>query len=1084
VAKHPARCPRCGAALEVDTAVGEQIICSGCQAALSLPGESKLSDRVDPLIGQTLGEFEIVEILGRGGMGAVYKARQASLGRFVAIKVLPRRLAADASFVERFGREARSAAAIRHPNIIEVHAIGQDKGYQYIAMEFIDGETLADLLKREGRLPPDRALEVMKQVASALARAHASGILHRDIKPSNILIDTTGWVKVADFGLAKHEGADVSVTATGQALGTPLYMPPEVGQGKPADPRSDLYSLGATFYQAIAGKPPFDGVTPAEVMVKHVTAQAPPLQQLAPHAPPVLCRAIHRLLRKNPAERYESAEKLLEALNKVEARVAVDQAAATLAGPARPPTGRRDPVAAKRARLLLILGGSAAVVFLLALVVIRSRSGKQPSSAVGLPSTPTPTTQHPPPGPAAAAADRNAEIVFRNAQTVAARGEWEDAKAYLDRLQARYGDSGFVAAHRAEIDVLRAKAEAALRPAPPSPKPKPEKQPEPPKPAPEPAPEALAEARWKEIKEEAEKLAAAGDYEGAAKLLESAGVLKLKDIEERMTEAREGVAAAKREALDRALDAYAAESEKVWALFSDRKYPEAEALLKQLAADPRFRIVGGVSPPRETGPRRGDTPPTIGDMLKADQEASKLLREFWAAVERGLAAKKGDFIAFGGAGGKITEVKDGQVTVRGAGAAEFKLSVLKLGAKQALHYSGLKLEADPRSKLMAAVLFIADGTALDEAAEALDKAGDAPSVAIYRERLEALRMGVAEAAARKAWLRIGEAARGRLSPVSAERLAAMLAAFEKQHGQTKFHKGLGEQLATVKARIADSLGYTQWPFDAKEAKRRQKATAEALGVPIEQDVEIAKGVKMTFVLIPAGEFLMGSPPTTSPERLRKLYGAELEWLQHEFPQHRVKITKPFWLGKTEVTQEQWQAVMGTNPSQFAGRPQNPVETVNWHDCQQFLQTLSGKLKKTFRLPAEAEWEYACRAGAATEFHFGDDQARLRDYAWLKDNSGGRAHPVGSRKPNAWGLHDMAGNVWEWCEDWFGPYDKEAQKDPKGPPSGALRVLRGAGSWGGVDPAPFRCAYRHHGYGPSVRNSYSGFRASRTLDVTP
>jgi len=398
--------------------VDEQIICPNCQVSLSLPGKAKLSDKVDPLIGQTLGEFEIVELLGRGGMGAVYKARQASLGRFVAIKVLPQAYSRDSSFVERFGREARSAAAVRHPNIIEVFSIGQDRGFQYIAMEFIEGDTLGDILKREDKLSPERALEVMKRTASALAEAHECGILHRDIKPSNILIDAKGRVKVADFGLAKRSGVDVSVTVTGQALGTPLYMPPEAARGGSLDARSDLYSLGATFYQALAGRPPFRGASAAELAVKHVEAQVPPLSQLAPDAPAALCRVIHRLLRKRPAERYPSAEDLLQALIRVEARVAqppppslsrreragvrgtVSPADATRTGPVGgaslprvPLAERREAKKQQRRRATLIAGGCAlaAIVLVVVLVLVLGGKGAAPEP------TPKPTARQVPP---------------------------------------------------------------------------------------------------------------------------------------------------------------------------------------------------------------------------------------------------------------------------------------------------------------------------------------------------------------------------------------------------------------------------------------------------------------------------------------------------------------------------------------------------------------------------------------------------------------------------------------------------------------------------------------------------------------
>jgi formylglycine-generating enzyme required for sulfatase activity len=344
-------------------------------------------------------------------------------------------------------------------------------------------------------------------------------------------------------------------------------------------------------------------------------------------------------------------------------------------------------------------------------------------------------------------------------------------------------------------------------------------------------------------------------------------------------------------------------------------------------------------------------------------------------------------------------------------------------------------------------------------------------VALYKERLNSQLTAAAEAAAQKAWLRIEEEATGKLDPAKAARLTKSLTDFAKTHGETRFHKSLGEKLTALKTRIEDSLVFTEWPFDEKEAKRRQKVTADALGVKVEQDIDLGKGVKMTFVLIPAGEFLMGSPPTTSPEKLKAAYGGEYAPKEYEaeFPQHRVKISRPFWIGKYEVTQEQWMALFPTNPSKFKDKPKNPVEQVDWNQAQGLAKVLSEKLGKTFRLPTEAEWEYACRAGTATEFYFGNDGAKLADFAWCGVNS---TAPVGMKKPNAWGLFDMAGNVFEWVEDWYGKYESSAQTDPKGAPAGADRVVRG-GSWVGA-PGQIRSAYRG-GHHPGGAYYGSGFR---------
>jgi formylglycine-generating enzyme required for sulfatase activity len=375
------------------------------------------------------------------------------------------------------------------------------------------------------------------------------------------------------------------------------------------------------------------------------------------------------------------------------------------------------------------------------------------------------------------------------------------------------------------------------------------------------------------------------------------------------------------------------------------------------------------------------------------------------------------------------------------------------------------------SNLIVGVFFLAEGAALDEARQALDAAGDSPSAALYKERWEAVKMGAAEAAAKAAWLRVQDAAKPGITPATAKRLTDLLGDFEKKHGETKIHKGAAKAIADLKTRIEDSLGYAKWPFDEAEARRRQKATADALGVKIEQDVDLG-GVKMAFVLIPAGEFLMGSPPTTGPEKLAAAYGGDPKEYEGEFPQHRVKISRPFWMAKHEVTQEQYMAILQTNPSANKDKPKNPVEQVGWNQASGFAKVLSEKLHKAFRLPTEAEWEYACRAGTATEFYFGNDAAKIPDFGWQGVTS---TAPAGLKKPNAWGLCDMAGNVWEWCEDWHGKYDGGAQTDPKGAPAGGSRVLRG-GSWGDP-PRDVRSAYRGPvGHGIRIDHFGYGFRA--------
>ncbi len=213
---------------------------------------------------------------------------------------------------------------------------------------------------------------------------------------------------------------------------------------------------------------------------------------------------------------------------------------------------------------------------------------------------------------------------------------------------------------------------------------------------------------------------------------------------------------------------------------------------------------------------------------------------------------------------------------------------------------------------------------------------------------------------------------------------------------------------------------------------------------------------MEFIQIPPAQFMMGSNDFDTAQ-----------------PIHNVTITQPFYLGKYEVTQGEWEAVMENNPSRFTGDPNRPVETVSWDDAQEFIQKLNEQERGTsYRLPTEAEWEYACRAGTTTAYSFGDNPSQLGEYAWYRDNSGNKTHPVGQRKPNAWGLYDMHGNVWEWVQDWYGPYSQEAVIDPQGPNNGEVRVLRGGSFLFGRGNV--RCASRN-GYLPGGRYDGIGFR---------
>ena len=267
--------------------------------------------------GTTLGPYRIVERLGRGGMAAVYKAYQPSLDRYVAIKVLPAHLADEPGFAERFRREARAVAKLEHPHILPVHDYGQEGERTYIAMRYVEGGTLKDLLGKPLALP--LIVDLIGQIAEALDYAHEHGIIHRDVKPSNVLLDRGNWALLTDFGVARMVEATQQLTGTGVGVGTPAYMSPEQGQGKKVDRRSDVYSLGVVLYEMLTGRVPFEAETPLAVVWKHVNEPLPLPRSLNPETPGAFERVVLKAMAKEPGQRFETAMALGEAIARADA---------------------------------------------------------------------------------------------------------------------------------------------------------------------------------------------------------------------------------------------------------------------------------------------------------------------------------------------------------------------------------------------------------------------------------------------------------------------------------------------------------------------------------------------------------------------------------------------------------------------------------------------------------------------------------------------------------------------------------------------------------------------------------------------
>ncbi|MCU0880607.1 MAG: serine/threonine-protein kinase, partial [Pirellulaceae bacterium] len=260
----------------------------------------------------SLGHFQIVARTGQGGMGDVYKGYDPALQRTVAIKVLPPELARQEDFVRRFRAEATAVARLTHPNVVQIYFVGEDQGHHFFAMQYVEGESLSEMLVRRGRLTPDQALPIVGQALAGLAAAHKQGIVHRDIKPANILLDRVNRrALLADFGLVKSVVAGTKMTATGIVLGTVDYLSPEQGRGQTVDARSDLYAIGVLLYHMLSGSLPFEADSPTAMIFQHVYEQPKPLHHVAPQVPEALCAIVHRLLAKSPADRHQTAEEVL-----------------------------------------------------------------------------------------------------------------------------------------------------------------------------------------------------------------------------------------------------------------------------------------------------------------------------------------------------------------------------------------------------------------------------------------------------------------------------------------------------------------------------------------------------------------------------------------------------------------------------------------------------------------------------------------------------------------------------------------------------------------------------------------------------
>ena len=276
---------------------------------------------VDSLINKTIGGYRILQLLGKGGMGRVYKALQLSLDRIVAIKILSRQYGDNKAFIERFKREAMSLALLNNPNIVAVFDVGESDGFHYFSMEHMSGGSISRGISRGRKLPPQEALRIIIDVARGLVYAEEKGIVHRDIKPENMMLDGQDNVKICDLGIAQSINETLGDGKSRGVFGSPHYIAPEQAKGAAADHRSDIYSLGASFYRIITGRTMFKGSSARDIILKHIREEPRPARELEPSLPNSLCRALEKMTRKDPDDRYQSAKEVVEALEEVQRKM-------------------------------------------------------------------------------------------------------------------------------------------------------------------------------------------------------------------------------------------------------------------------------------------------------------------------------------------------------------------------------------------------------------------------------------------------------------------------------------------------------------------------------------------------------------------------------------------------------------------------------------------------------------------------------------------------------------------------------------------------------------------------------------------
>jgi formylglycine-generating enzyme required for sulfatase activity/serine/threonine protein kinase len=946
--------------------------------------------------GTRIEEFLIELVLGSGGFGITYLARDTALGRQVVIKenlpvqfcfrdthsltVAPRHTHGEdpENFrwsLENFSKEAAMLASLDHPGIVRVLRSFQAFGTAYFVMPFVEGVALDELAKsrQEKAFTEDELRGLLERVLDALIHLHDRGIYHRDIKPGNILITNEGIPVLIDFGSARQRLSERSMTVVESAGYTPFEQLQSRGN---VGPWSDLYALGGTIEKSITGE------TPPKAMDRMRRDPRIPLAQrpdLAARYSALLLASIDQALSVEEAERWQNAAEWLAALRGVAATAAPPPpVSARTEMPERPPVIPIIP-GSKASRLPWAIAGCAILVLGAWVTISSSKNpGEHPVTVVD---------------------DTPVQRERDKAEAATAQAKAAEQRA----AQLEQEKQALIAQAKAKEEAAKMKEEAAVK-----------------------AAEQQREAELAKAKEESAKVIK------ATKDQPFVNSLGMKFVPLKIT----GVPSAGQQVLFSIWETRVQDYRKYAAAKSDVNGEWKSPGFKQREDHPVVKVswedaVAFCAWLTEKDRSEGKILATAKYRLPTDHEWSCAVgigdREDAAATLESKNDKLGDVYPWSRQWPPPAQAGNYDPGLR-VDSYEYTSPVGSFAAKgNGIHDLGGNVRewCEDLYSSSQTDRVLRGGSWFDDILVVMRSAYRSDDDPRSRFNINGFRVV----------------------------LVGGGGSLDSAAGQSE----QGKDAATAQAKEEE-----QRAAELTKAKSTNEEASKIIKAGEERDFEIAPNVKIKMCWIPPGEFMMGSPAGESGR-------------QDDETQHRVKITQGFWLAKTEVTQAQWRAVMGSNPSRFKGEDL-PVESVSWNDIAGpggFIEKAnqSGGDGGRFSLPTEAQWEYACRAGTTGAYAGEMDQM-----AWYDKNSGEKTHPVGLKKPNAWGLHDMHGNVWEWCSDWYGAYPDGAVTDPRGTVSGSARVGRG-GSWGNI--ADYcRVAYRGNNY-PAGNDGGVGFRPARS-----